>query len=133
MYRTGDLVRWGEGGVMEYIGRCDTQLKVRGYRIETEEIEHHLLEMEGIRNAVVMTEGEGPGMELVACIVGGSLTALNIRSRLAGILPGYMVPGRIIFRTEIPLTANGKTNRRQLAQEPDDAAVQVKEYEGGPD
>lgn len=131
MYRTGDLVRWGEGGVMEYIGRCDTQLKVRGYRIETEEIEHHLLEMKGIRNAVVMTKGEGPGMELVACIVGDSLTALDIRSRLAGILPGYMVPGRIIFRTEIPLTANGKTHWRQLAQELDDAAVQVQEYQGG--
>ncbi|WP_342435531.1 amino acid adenylation domain-containing protein [Paenibacillus sp. FSL L8-0436] len=131
MYRTGDLVRWGEGGVMEYIGRCDTQLKVRGYRIETEEIEHHLLEMEGIRNAVVLTEGEGPSMELVACIVGGSLTALDIRSRLAGILPGYMVPGRIIFRAEIPLTANGKTNRRQLAQDLNAAAAEVQEYEGG--
>ncbi|MBT2291743.1 amino acid adenylation domain-containing protein [Paenibacillus albidus] len=129
MYRTGDLVRLDENGVMEYIGRCDTQVKVRGYRIETEEIEHYLLKMEGVRNAVVMTTGEGPGMELVACIVGDSLSAGEIRSHLTGILPAYMVPGRLIFRTEIPLTANGKINRRQLVQEINAALPQVREYE----
>ncbi|ASA21611.1 non-ribosomal peptide synthetase [Paenibacillus donghaensis] len=128
MYRTGDLVRLGEDGVMEYMGRIDTQLKIRGYRIETEEIEHCLLEMEGIHNTVVMTTGNGSSMELVAFIVGESLTAIEIRSCLAKRLPAYMVPERIIFRNEIPVTANGKTDRKQLEQDINEAVTVVQEY-----
>jgi amino acid adenylation domain-containing protein len=119
MYRTGDQVRWSGDGELEFLGRVDQQVKIRGYRIEPGEIEAVLREHAGVRqSAVVAHETESGEKQLIGYVAGGEaaggLSAEQVREYLAGLLPGYMVPGRIVVMDTLPLTPNGKLNRRAL-------------------
>ncbi|WCM94335.1 amino acid adenylation domain-containing protein [Acidovorax sp. NCPPB 2350] len=119
LYRTGDLVRWREDGVLEYLGRLDHQVKIRGLRIELGEIEAALLGSAGVREAVVVAvPGAGGGSpSLVAYCsaqAGVELEVEGLRGELARGLPEYMVPGRIVVLDALPLSANGKVDRKAL-------------------
>jgi amino acid adenylation domain-containing protein/non-ribosomal peptide synthase protein (TIGR01720 family) len=116
MYRTGDLVRYRSGGELEYLGRGDQQVKVRGYRVELGEIEGKLSEHEQVREAVVVVREEDGDKRLVAYLVAQSaeLQVSELRRYLKERLPAYMVPSQFVTLAELPLTANGKVNRRAL-------------------
>jgi amino acid adenylation domain-containing protein/non-ribosomal peptide synthase protein (TIGR01720 family) len=118
MYKTGDLGRWLPDGNIEFLGRKDNQVKIRGYRIELGEIESALQSLDLIDAAIVMARPVKTGdTELVAYIAGRQpLTAAAIRSELSGILPGYMIPGHYVQLDELPLTANGKVDRKRLPE-----------------
>ncbi|WP_235917976.1 amino acid adenylation domain-containing protein [Paenibacillus lutrae] len=121
MYRTGDLALRHENGNIVYYGRIDHQVKIKGYRIEMGEIEHQLLEIDGIEKAVVMDRtGEDGHQQLAAYYVAaGQLTALELRMKLADVLPSYMIPAYFVRLDQMPLTPNGKVDRRLLpAPEP---------------
>ncbi len=123
MYRTGDLGRYRADGNIEFLGRNDDQVKVRGYRIELGEIEAQLRAHAGVREAVVVArEEEGGGKRLVGYYVpeGGeepeteSVRERSPREHLKGRLPEYMVPAALVRLEALPLTANGKLDRRAL-------------------
>ncbi|MCY9687161.1 non-ribosomal peptide synthetase, partial [Paenibacillus apiarius] len=118
IYRTGDLARWLPDGRLEHLGRIDHQVKIRGYRIEPGEIEAHLLRIEGVKEAVVTVvagETERGEQELCAYVTGSSeLTAQAMRSKLAAGLPPYMIPSHFIRLEKMPLTPNGKLDRKAL-------------------
>ncbi|HEX2211108.1 MAG TPA: amino acid adenylation domain-containing protein [Longimicrobium sp.] len=119
LYRSGDRAR-RRGDDLEYLGRGDQQVKVRGFRIEPGEIEAALLAQAGVREAVVMAREDGTGgRRLVAYIVGdGEAAPAALRTALAARLPDYMVPSAIVTLDALPLTAHGKVDRRALP-EPD--------------
>jgi amino acid adenylation domain-containing protein/non-ribosomal peptide synthase protein (TIGR01720 family) len=118
MYRTGDRVRWLPEGTIEFLGRFDDQVKVRGYRIELGEIEAALTAHPAIGDAVVVARSDGPGEKrLVAYVVasGGAAPATpELRSYLKERLPDYMVPAFFVEMGELPVTPNGKVDRRAL-------------------
>lgn len=122
MYMTGDRGRWLQDGNLEYLGREDSQVKVRGFRIELAEIEYALLKHETIKEVVVMAQGDEPGGQyLCAYIVfneGGSFEknpdSSSLREYLIQSLPGYMIPSHFIEVAEIPLTLNGKLDSKTL-------------------
>ncbi|PKH63783.1 non-ribosomal peptide synthetase [Halomonas sp. Choline-3u-9] len=121
LYRTGDLVRWHEDGQLEYLGRIDHQVKVRGFRIELGEIEAQLLSQPEVREGVVVAQDGLGGSRLVAYVVPQANIELDIsalRERLGQYLPDYMVPGAVVILDAIPLTSNGKVDRKALP-EPD--------------
>ena len=118
LYKTGDLARYGSGGQLEFIGRIDGQIKIRGRRIELGEIESLLLQHPSVRQAaVIATTGELRGGRLVAFVVRSSaaLSSDGLRERLKAHLPEYMLPGRFVFLEALPVTASGKVDRRALA------------------
>ena len=119
LYRTGDLVRQRADGLVEYLGRIDHQVKIRGFRIELGEIETRLLEHPAVREAVVLALDSPSGKQLVAYLVSdadhGSLRD-SIKAHLKAQLPDYMVPAHLIVLDSMPLTANGKLDRRALPQ-----------------
>ncbi|GAB3396111.1 hypothetical protein GCM10027514_44320 [Azotobacter armeniacus] len=118
LYRTGDLVRWNAEGQLEYLGRLDQQVKIRGLRIELGEVEAQLLAQPEVREAVVVAQ-EGPGgARLVGYVSGQDLDGAMLRERLARVLPDYMVPGALVVLDALPLNANGKVDRKALP-EPD--------------
>ncbi|WCM94911.1 amino acid adenylation domain-containing protein [Acidovorax sp. NCPPB 2350] len=115
LYRTGDLVRWREDGELEYLGRLDQQVKIRGLRIELGEIEAVLLEQRGVEQAVVVAQTqEGTGARLVAYVAPAGLDGQALRRALEGRLPEYMVPWVVQVLEELPLNANGKIDRKAL-------------------
>ncbi|WP_227984341.1 non-ribosomal peptide synthetase [Nocardia spumae] len=123
MYRTGDIVRWNSQGRMEYLGRVDDQVKVRGHRIELGEIGTVLRRMPGIASAVAVTAPQSAGdLALVAYYVPeadsefatAGADADRITSYLSRRLPEYMIPSALVRLDELPLTANGKLDRRAL-------------------
>ncbi|CRM66399.1 non-ribosomal peptide synthetase [Pseudomonas sp. 58 R 12] len=119
LYRTGDLVRQRADGLVEYLGRIDHQVKIRGFRIELGEIETRLLEHDGVREAVVLALDSPSGKQLVAYLVSdadhGALRDA-LKAHLKAQLPDYMVPAHLIVLDSMPLTANGKLDRRALPQ-----------------
>ncbi|MET9969600.1 thioesterase domain-containing protein, partial [Streptomyces sp. NPDC006356] len=123
MFRTGDLVRWNPDGQLEYVGRGDDQIKVRGFRIEPGEIEAALMACPGVVQAVVVPrEGRGTGKQLIGYVTTApdreEVTADILREHLTGRLPAYMVPAAFVVMDRLPLTPNGKLDRSALP-EPD--------------
>ncbi len=117
LYRTGDLVRWRDDGELEYLGRIDHQVKIRGLRIELGEIEAQLLAQPGVREAVVVAQPATGGPRLVAYVSTTPLQVLEtapLKQRLLQVLPEYMVPGAIVVLETLPLNANGKVDRKAL-------------------
>ncbi|GAB2893756.1 hypothetical protein GCM10027074_72140 [Streptomyces deserti] len=116
MYRTGDLVRLGHDGLLEYLGRADQQVKVRGFRVELAEVEAALARFPGVRHAAVVGVASAQEQQLVAYYVParGDLNGTALRAHLAELLPGYMVPAAFVAVPELPLTPNGKLDRRAL-------------------
>ncbi|WP_329088596.1 non-ribosomal peptide synthetase [Actinomadura citrea] len=121
MYRTGDLVRWNRAGHIEYLGRLDHQVKVRGFRIEPGEIETALSAHPAVTQSVVLARRDAVGDTVLAGYVVGSASPAELRAFVAGTLPDYMVPSAIVVLEEMPLTPNGKLDRAALP-EPDLAA-----------
>lgn len=117
IYNTGDLGRWLPDGNIEYLGRKDSQVKIRGYRIELGEIENVLQQSELVKQAVVLTIGENnDNRRLVAYIVPeGYFEKEEIEAYLSNKLPGYMVPSLLMELETLPLTSNGKIDRKALA------------------
>src|SRR5258708_2120904 len=136
LYRTGDLARYTAEGELEYLGRMDDQVKIRGYRIELGEIEQQLTRLEGDSEGVVLArrDGEG-GKRLVAYIVSlgygeGEIKSELIdryRKELSERLSEYMVPGEFVLLERMPLTVNGKVDRKALPQ-PETARAESAEY-----
>jgi surfactin family lipopeptide synthetase A len=118
LYRTGDLVRWAASGDIEFVGRADDQVKIRGFRIELGEIEAALRQLQDIDQAVVVAREESGEKRLAAYIVvrkrEQSLSAAMLRGYLKAKLPEHMMPSYFVFLEQMPLTQNGKINRRAL-------------------
>ncbi|WP_460129090.1 amino acid adenylation domain-containing protein [Pseudomonas sp. H1_D05] len=133
MYRTGDLARWREDGSLDYLGRNDDQVKIRGMRIELGEIETRLNQLPGINEAVLLAREDQPGQpRLVAYFTEQAgaepLAVGELREHLLTQLPDYMVPAAFVRLEALPLTANGKVDRKALPK-PDLAALPTREYE----
>ncbi|MCY1016471.1 non-ribosomal peptide synthetase [Pyxidicoccus sp. MSG2] len=117
LYRTGDLARWRGDGVLEFLGRRDSQVKVRGYRIELAEVDAALLRCPGVKEGLVVVRDGVGGKRLVAYYVespGQSLSASQVREAMKGALPEFMVPSAFVGLPALPLTANGKVDRKAL-------------------
>ncbi|MEO8673045.1 MAG: amino acid adenylation domain-containing protein, partial [Tahibacter sp.] len=116
MYRSGDLVRHRRQGGLDFLGRVDQQVKLRGYRIELGEIEQQLLACASVREAVAIVREDTPGMPgLVAYVTTHEETSAGeLRDALRLRLPDYMVPVTYVFLAELPLTGNGKLDRKSL-------------------
>ena len=120
VYRSGDRVRRNRQQAMEFIGRADDQVKVRGYRVEPAEVARVLLGLEGVSEAAVLAlalDDDPARLQLVAWCVpvaGVSLQAQGLREQLQACLPEYMVPAQIVLLAQLPLTANGKLDKRAL-------------------
>jgi amino acid adenylation domain-containing protein len=117
VYRTGDRCRIRRDGTLEYVGRDDTQIKIRGFRVELGEIEAALLEDPGVAGAAVVAQGEdAAARRLIAYVVGREEVDVEALKALARRkLPGYMVPAEVVPLSALPLTANGKVDRKMLA------------------
>ncbi|GAA0495202.1 non-ribosomal peptide synthetase [Streptomyces olivaceiscleroticus] len=124
MYRTGDLVRWTEDGTLDFLGRADRQIKIRGYRVEPSTVEMELLRQPGVEQAAALAHTSGTGdARLVAYVAVGQLPqedwnafSTTLRERLRETLPSHLVPWAIIALPDIPLNGNGKVNRSVLPQ-----------------
>jgi len=117
LYRTGDVGRILDDGQIDFRGRADSQTKVRGFRVEVEEIEEHLRAHPAVAQAGVAAVGEGERRRLIACVVlaeRARTTAGELAGFLAGRLPAYLVPSRIVPVAELPRTRSGKIDRRAL-------------------
>ncbi|PTX61374.1 putative pyridoxal-dependent aspartate 1-decarboxylase [Kordia periserrulae] len=116
MYKTGDLGKWTADGNIEFIGRADDQVKIRGYRVELGEIEKRLLELTYIKDAAVIAIVDAEGnKELVAFVVAEkALNGSDLRKDLEENLPAYMIPASFVQLDKIPLTKNGKVDKRYL-------------------
>jgi amino acid adenylation domain-containing protein len=117
LYKTGDLGRWLPGGCIEYLGRKDHQVKIRGYRIELGEIEHAMMALLEIQQAAVLVQQQQADLAIVAYFTSvKEIDKQLLRSRLSEILPDYMLPTYFIRLESIPLTSNGKVDKKALPE-----------------
>ncbi|MBW5423587.1 amino acid adenylation domain-containing protein, partial [Streptomyces sp. BG9H] len=118
MYRTGDIVRWSADGELHFVGRADDQIKIRGFRVEPAEIEARLTAHPAVAEAVVSLYEDGGRKRLAAHLVPSRTaelpSAAGLRTHLSAGLPDYMLPAAFVTVPELPLTANGKVDRRRL-------------------
>ncbi|GAA2736253.1 amino acid adenylation domain-containing protein [Actinocorallia aurantiaca] len=117
LYRTGDLARWRADGTLEFTGRGDDQVKVRGFRVEPAEIERALLDLDDVAQAAVIAAPDGGSLRLVGYAVPAGDAAPDgreLRHRLRGRLPEHLVPSAVVVLPRLPLTPNGKLDRRAL-------------------
>ncbi len=130
MYKTGDLARWLSDGSIEFIGRIDHQVKIRGYRIELSEIEGRLLSYDTVREALVVVKEDYDNSKYLCGYFTGEkeLQISELREYLSSLLPEYMVPAYLIQMDKMPLTPNGKIDRRSLP-EPDRSKIVNDVYE----
>lgn len=116
MYRTGDRVKRRPDGEIVYLGRGDDQIKIRGYRVEPGEVAHALRTLDGVRDAVVLVERDARGQsQLIGCYT-GALAQIDAKAALQSSLPAAWVPSRLVRLDALPLTANGKVDRRALLE-----------------
>ncbi|ALZ85110.1 non-ribosomal peptide synthetase [Pseudomonas oryzihabitans] len=118
LYRSGDLARWRDDGALDYLGRLDHQVKLRGLRLELGEIEAALRELAGVSEAVVLLRQSAIGPRLVGYLVTPNLDEAVVRQALLARLPDFMVPSHLVALDRLPLTPNGKLDRQALP-EPD--------------
>ncbi|MCP4219775.1 MAG: amino acid adenylation domain-containing protein, partial [bacterium] len=118
LYRSGDLVRLKPDGNMEFVGRMDHQVKIRGYRIELGEIENRLLERPEIKECVVIVKEDNKGDKYLCAYLAADEEkhAMELKECLAENLPDYMLPSIFVYIEKIPLTANGKVERKSLPE-----------------
>jgi amino acid adenylation domain-containing protein len=135
MYRTGDLARWRSDGALDFLGRADQQIKLRGFRVEPGEIEVALAAQPGVAKAAVVARDDRPGgAYLVAYLVAGtgeSLDPVQLRQALVEQLPSHMVPFAFVVLEGLPLTPNGKLDRRALPP-PEGGGAKLAEPPQGP-
>ncbi|WNG57626.1 amino acid adenylation domain-containing protein [Archangium gephyra] len=132
LYRTGDRARWRKDGRLEYLGRGDEQVKVRGHRIELGEVEAGLLGHPGVREALVVVREDVPGdKRLVAYVVarpGQALESAEVRASLARKMPAYLVPQAVVVLAQLPLLPNGKVDRKALPAPEQAGSTRPEEY-----
>ena len=117
MYKTGDLARWLSDGNIEYLGRMDNQIKIRGYRVELGAIESQLLNYEDIKEAVVLAKGDSANKYLIEYVVSEKkLSITELKEHLSKSLPEYMIPPYFVQLDEMPLNKNGKVDRKALPE-----------------
>ncbi|BBZ76973.1 hypothetical protein MANY_23100 [Mycolicibacterium anyangense] len=114
MYRTGDLMWWGADGQLRYVGRADEQVKIRGYRIELGEVQAALSAVDGVGHAEVIVREDRPGDKRLVGYATGEVDPAAVRTAMAARLPEYMVPAAIVVIDAMPLTVNGKLDKRAL-------------------
>ncbi|MCV7002815.1 amino acid adenylation domain-containing protein, partial [Mycolicibacterium alvei] len=114
MYRTGDLVSWAADGQLRYAGRADEQVKIHGYRIELGEIQTALADLDGVEQAVAIAREDRPGDKRLVGYITGTAEPAQVRAALAQRLPSYMVPAAVVVLDALPLTVNGKLDKRAL-------------------
>ncbi|MGA4846192.1 amino acid adenylation domain-containing protein [Streptomyces sp. G5(2025)] len=135
MYRTGDIVRWNRRGDLEFISRVDDQVKIRGFRVELGEVESALSRHPSVPEAVAVVREDRPGdRRLVAYVVAGDAPAVSdaeLRGHLQDSLPDYMVPSAFVRLDTLPLTSNGKLDRKRLPA-PDYATLSTGRAPGTP-
>ncbi|MFF2911265.1 amino acid adenylation domain-containing protein [Paenibacillus sp. NPDC057934] len=121
MYRTGDLARWLPDGNIEYLGRTDHQVKIRGFRVELGEVENHLLQHNAIQDAIVLAKEDKQKIKYLCAyyVSEQELTVRAVREYLSHKLPDYMIPSHLVLLDVLPVTSNGKVDRRALP-EPDE-------------
>ncbi|MFB6569605.1 amino acid adenylation domain-containing protein [Streptomyces noursei] len=114
MYRTGDLARWTADGAVEYLGRTDHQVKLRGQRIELGEVEAALAALDGVHGACAVVRTDGPGGAHLVGYVTGDAEPASVRAALSRTLPEHLVPSAVVALDAFPLSPNGKLERRDL-------------------
>ncbi len=129
MYRTGDLARWLPDGTLEFLGREDEQIKIRGFRVEPSEVEAVLLRASGVRESAVVAREESSGEQrLVAYVVGDEADDASLRAHAAEYLPEFMIPSAFVVLDQLPRTASGKIDRQNLPEPEAASSGQREEY-----
>ncbi len=118
LYRTGDRARWRHDSTLEFLGRIDRQVKIRGHRVEPGEVEAALARLPGVREAAVAVGEERGERRLIAYVVGQECDRADLLAALRGILPESMIPADVVFLQALPLTARGKVNLSALPPPP---------------
>jgi amino acid adenylation domain-containing protein len=128
LYKSGDRARFREDGVLEFLGRGDHQVKLRGFRVELGEVEAALRAHPGVEEAVAFVQSGGEGRRLMACYtVAGEVAGQALRTHLRAALPEYMVPAALVALGELPRTAGGKVDRRALVDRAFEGGVEDRE------
>jgi len=129
IYNTGDIVRFLPDGELEYIGRLDAQIKIRGFRVELEEIESLIKQKSGVVNAAVIAHGVGAQKSLIAFVVpsGPKFDHQELMQFISSKLPHFMRPNNILTLQEIPLSPSGKVDRNKLAKLADNTLIEMKD------